>query len=121
MQLLRRHLDEYGTAPDGRLFRAVRGGRVRWTEYTELWQEAWRKALPAAEAHTPLAEVPYTARHAGISLWIKAGVDPVEVARRAGHSIAVLWKFYAKLLRGQQDRANQLIDDALNSPPDNAE
>ncbi|MEU5104101.1 tyrosine-type recombinase/integrase [Streptomyces sp. NPDC021354] len=121
VQLLRRHLDEYGTAPDGRLFRAVRGGRVRSTEYTEVWQEARRKALPADEVETPLADVPYSLRHAGVSLWIKAGVDPVEVARRAGHSIAVLWKFYAKLLRGQEHRANRLIDDALNGPPDKAE
>ncbi|WP_248001232.1 integrase [Streptomyces sp. RPA4-5] len=51
-----------------------------------------------------------------MSLWIKAGVDPVEVVRRAGHSIAVLWKFYATLLRGQEHRANQLIDDALGAP-----
>ncbi|MBW8088488.1 tyrosine-type recombinase/integrase [Streptomyces hygroscopicus subsp. hygroscopicus] len=120
VQLLRRHLDEYGTAEDGRLFRAVRGGRVRSTEYTEVWQEARRKALPAEEVDSALAEVPYSLRHAGISLWIKAGVDPVEVARRAGHSIAVLWKFYAKLLRGQQNRANRLIDDALNSTSDEA-
>ncbi|WP_421109945.1 hypothetical protein [Streptomyces sp. NEAU-S77] len=112
VQLLRWHRDTYGAAPDGRPFRAVRV--VRSTEYTEVWQEARRAALPAAEVHTPLAEVPYAARHAGISLWIKAGVDPVDVARRAGHSIAVLWKFYARLLRGQQNRANQLIDDVLN-------
>ncbi|MFF3675694.1 hypothetical protein ACFYYS_17065 [Streptomyces sp. NPDC002120] len=62
---------------------------------------------------TPLAEVPYSLRHACVSLWIKAGVDPVEVARRAGHSVAVLWKFYAKILRGQQQVSNQLIDQAL--------
>ncbi|MBD3011254.1 MULTISPECIES: hypothetical protein [unclassified Streptomyces] len=37
------------------------------------------------------------------------------------HSIAVLWKFYAKLLWAQRHRANQLIDDALNNMPDNAE
>lgn len=29
---------------------------------------------------SPLAEVPYSLRHVGLSLWIKAGVDPVEVA-----------------------------------------
>ncbi|MFI6723102.1 hypothetical protein [Streptomyces atratus] len=45
--------------------------------------------------------------HAGVSLWINAGVDPVEVARPAGHSIAVLFPFCRKILRGQQDRANQ--------------
>jgi hypothetical protein len=58
--------------------------------------------------------VPYSLRRAGVSLWIKAGVDPVEVARRAGHSIAVLWRFYARLLRGHQHHDNQLIDNALN-------
>ncbi|MFI2260295.1 hypothetical protein OHU45_37930 [Streptomyces tubercidicus] len=78
-----------------------------------MWQKAREKALSAEDAASPLAEVPYSLRHAGVSLWIKAGVDPVEVARRAGHSIAVLWKFYAKILRGQEHRANQLIDDAL--------
>jgi integrase len=65
--------------------------------------------------------VPYSLRHAGVSLWIKAGVDPVEVARRAGHSTAVLRRFYPKILRGQQHRANKLIDDALDSQPHDAE
>lgn len=111
--LLRDHITRYGTAPDGRLFTAVRGGRIRSTEYTEMWQSARRSALPAPDVTTPLAKVPYSLRHAGISLLIKAGVDPVEVARRAGHSPAVLWRFYAKLLRGQQQQANDLIDVAL--------
>lgn len=83
------------------------------TEYAEVWQKAREKALSAEDAASPLAEVPYSLRHAGVSLWIKAGVDPVEVTRRAGHSIAVLWKFYAKILRGQEHRANQLTYDAL--------
>ncbi|NNJ03030.1 site-specific integrase [Streptomyces sp. PKU-MA01144] len=111
--MLRAHLDEFGTAPDGRLFRAVRSGRVRSTEYTEAWQAARIKALSAEEVETPLADVPYSLRHACVSLWIKAGVDPVEVARRAGHSPAVLWKFYAKLLRGHQEESNRMIDAAL--------
>ncbi|MFJ2909318.1 tyrosine-type recombinase/integrase [Streptomyces sp. NPDC087228] len=116
--LLRAHLDEHGTAPDGRLFRAVRGGRVRSTEYTEVWQAARVKALSAEELTAPLARVPYSLRHAGVSLWIKAGVDPVEVARRAGHSPAVLWKFYAKILRGHQDASNRMIDVALEARRD---
>jgi integrase len=111
--LLREHRKEYGTASDGRLFRAAGGGRVRSTEYTAMWQAAREKALPAEDRGTPLAEVPYSLRHAGVSLWIKAGVDPVEVARRAGHSPAVLWRFYAKILRGVQHHANELISLAL--------
>ncbi|MFF2849913.1 hypothetical protein ACFVT5_26785 [Streptomyces sp. NPDC058001] len=62
--------------------------------------------------------MPYSLRHAGVSLWIKAGVDPVEVARRAGHSPAVLWKFYAKILRGQQETSNRMIDAALADDSD---
>ncbi|MEV0602310.1 tyrosine-type recombinase/integrase [Streptomyces sp. NPDC050315] len=114
VQMLRAHIERYGTTSDGRLFQAVRHGRVRSTEYTDMWKEARKKALTPEEVKTPLADVPYSLRHAGVSLWIKAGVDPVEVARRAGHSVAVLWKFYAKILRGQEQKSNQLIDEALN-------
>ncbi|MET9433608.1 hypothetical protein [Streptomyces sp. NPDC006551] len=78
-------------------------------------QEAHRKALPKEDLKTPLAEKPYSLRHAGVSLWIKAGVDPVEVTRRAGHSIAVLWRFCAKILRGRQHKANELIGAALDA------
>jgi integrase len=112
--MLREHIARYGTAPDGRLFRAAMGGRVRSTEYCELWDAARKAVLSKQEAATPLAEVPYSLRHAGVSLWIKAGVDPVEVARRAGHSIAVLFRFYAKILRGEQSRSNQLIAKGLS-------
>ncbi|WP_275670176.1 hypothetical protein [Streptomyces sp. L-9-10] len=111
--LLRTHLNTQGTAPDGRLLRAVGGGRVRSTEYCEVWAKARTKALSTEEANTPLDEVPYSLRHAGISLWLKAGVDPVEVTRRAGHSLAVLYRFYAKILRGQSG-SNSLIDAVLN-------
>ncbi|MFJ2632758.1 hypothetical protein ACIO6U_12515 [Streptomyces sp. NPDC087422] len=111
--MFRDHIRTYGTAPDGRLFRAVGGGRVRPTEYTEMRQAARGKVLSAEELETPLAEVPYCLRQAGISLWIKAGVDPVEAARRAGHSGAVLFRFYAKVIKGRQDQDNDRISRAL--------
>ncbi|MEU6490727.1 site-specific integrase [Streptomyces sp. NPDC046984] len=114
VQMLRDHMATYGTAPDGRLFRAARGGRVRSTEYCDLWEAARKEALGKEDVASPLAEVPYSLRHAGVSLWIKSGVDPVEVARRAGHSIAVLFRFYAKILQGGQSRSNQLIARELN-------
>ncbi|MEU0084784.1 site-specific integrase [Streptomyces sp. NPDC006274] len=113
--MLRDHIEAYGTAEDGRLFRAARGGRVRSTEYCEVWDTARGKALTKAEVASPLADVPYSLRHAGVSLWINSGVDPVEVARRAGHSLTVLFRFYAKILRGQQTLANDLIDKGLSS------
>ncbi|MCX4511898.1 hypothetical protein OHA27_16635 [Streptomyces sp. NBC_01619] len=98
--MLREHKEKYGVAEDGRLFRAAMGGRVRSTEYCDLWDSARLKALSAEEAETPLADVPYSLRHAGVSLWINSGVDPVEVAQRAGHSLTVLFRFYAKILKG---------------------
>ncbi|GAA4657395.1 site-specific integrase [Streptomyces chumphonensis] len=111
--MLRDHIAAYGTAEDGRLFRAAQGGRVRSTEYCELWDGARSAVLSEQEAKTPLASVPYSLRHAGVSLWIKAGVDPAEVAERAGHSIAVLYRFYAKILKGDQARSNRLIAQGL--------
>ncbi|MEV0526782.1 site-specific integrase [Streptomyces sp. NPDC050439] len=113
VRLLRDHLAEHGTATDGRLFRAAEGGRVRSTEYCDLWEAARAEVLSKEDAATPLAKVPYSLRHAGVSLWIKSGVDPVEVAARAGHSIAVLYRFYAKILKGNQGRSNQLIAQGL--------
>ncbi|MFI5616132.1 hypothetical protein [Streptomyces sp. NPDC051567] len=54
------------------------------------------------------------------STWIDSGADPVEVAHRAGHSLAVLlrfyafYAFYAKILKGRQPRANELVGKGLS-------
>ncbi|MFI2370075.1 hypothetical protein [Streptomyces sp. NPDC018833] len=74
---------------------------------------ARENVLSPKDVKTPLADLPYSLRHAGVSLWIKAGVEPPEVARRAGHSLAVLCRVCAKILRGWETHANQLIDKAL--------
>jgi integrase len=114
VHLLRVHIARYGTADDGRLFRATRGGRVASTEYCDVWEKAREAVLSSREAESALAAVPYSLRHAGVSLWIKSGVDPAEVAARAGHSIAVLYRFYAKILKGGQQHSNNLISRALD-------
>ncbi len=57
--------------------------------------------------------MPYSLRHAGVSLCIKSGVDPTEVAASAGHSIAVLYRSYAKILKGGSEHANRLIEQGL--------
>lgn len=62
-----------------------------------------------------MADVPYCLRHAAVSFWIKSGVDPVEVAYRAGHSVAVLYRFYAKILKGASEHANRLIQEAFEA------
>ncbi|MBM9506038.1 hypothetical protein [Actinacidiphila acididurans] len=120
VELLRDHLEAHGTAPDGRLFRAAEGGHVLSKEYGEVWQEARKKALTPEDAKTPLADVPYSLRHAGVSLWLSSGVEPTEVARRAGHSVAVLFLFYAKVVKGRQTQDNERIARALAEADDDA-
>lgn len=113
--MLREHLTTYGTAEDGRLFRAHRGGHVLSREYGEIWKAARLAVLGPQEAATPLTSVPYSLRHAGVSLWLSSGVAPAEVARRAGHSIAVLFRFYAKVIHGSQQQTNERIEQALSA------
>ncbi len=71
-------------------------------------------ALTPAQQASPLARRPYDLRHAAVSLWLNAGVPATEVARRAGHGVAVLLKVYANCIDGQAATANQRIDDILN-------
>ncbi|MCX4771168.1 site-specific integrase [Streptomyces sp. NBC_01285] len=115
VRMVRSHIARFGVAPDGRLFRAARGGRLTSNEYSEVWNEARKAVLSKQEQGTRLADVPYALRHAAISLWIKSGMDPVEAAYRAGHSLAVLYRFYAKLLKGGSAAANLLVEQGLRA------
>jgi hypothetical protein len=58
----------------------------------------------------------YDLRHAAVSLWLNSGVPATEVARRAGHGVAVLLKIYAHCIDGQAEAANRRITDALGTP-----
>jgi hypothetical protein len=56
-----------------------------------------------------------------MSLWLNSGLSATEVARRAGHGVAVLLKIYAHCIDGRADAANNRITDALGiaeSEPD---
>jgi integrase len=116
--LLRAHLKEYGTSPDGRLFRTARGRPLRDSAYSAVWQAARSAAFTPAQQASPLARRPYDLRHAAVSLWLNSGVPATEVARRAGHSVAVLLKVYAHCIDGQADNVNKRIADALGTPDD---
>ena len=113
--LLRAHLKRYGTAPDGRLFQTARGGLLRDSGYNEVWDKARKAALTPAQCRSPLGRRPYDLRHAAVSLWLNAGVPATEVARRAGHGVAVLLTVYAHCIDGQAEAANQRIADALET------
>jgi integrase len=111
--LLRAHLQIYGAAQDGRLFRGPHGGSVR-EDYQDVWQAARRLALPNTET-SPLARRPYDLRHACVSTWLAAGVDSAQVATWAGHSIAVLHRVYAHIVHGRGDVARERIESILRT------
>ena len=114
VKILREHIAEFGTAPDGRIFQTERGGIVGSTAYGDVWAATRALAFTPAQVASPLARRPYDLRHAGVSLWLNSGVPATEVAERAGHSVKVLLQIYAKCIEGQQHQANSRIDDALD-------
>jgi integrase len=114
--IYRWHLAEFGTAPDGRLFRGARGGPVPGARCGDVWREARKRALTPAEVGSPLAGTPYDLRHAAVSTWLNAGVPPTLIAEWAGHSVAVLLHAYAKCIVGQDEAARLRIAAALGLP-----
>jgi integrase len=118
--LLSAHMKRSGTTSDGRIFQTARGGIIQDSAYSAIWAQARDQALTPAQRRSPLARRPYDLRHAAVSLWLNSGVPATEVARRAGHSVAVLLKIYAHCIDGQADAANQRITDALG-PQDSKE
>jgi integrase len=111
--LLQAHVDRYGTAPDGRLFRQSNGNVVGSSTYTQVWRAARNLALVPAQVASPLAGRPYDLRHAAVSLWLNAGVPAPTVARRAGHSVDVLLRVYANCIDGDDEIANSRITSVL--------
>jgi site-specific recombinase XerD len=114
--LLHAHLEAFGNATDGLLFRGVRGGEMSESTYCRVWRKARVDALSVDEARSPLARRPYDLRHAAVSTWLNAGVPATQVAAWAGHSVAVLLQIYAKCLVGQEDAARRRIDAVLGEP-----
>jgi len=111
--LVRRHIDRFGVAPDGRVFRTAQGGPIKAARYRAVWAKARQKAFTPAEFASPLARRPYDLRHAAVSTWLNSGVPPTLVAEWAGHSVRVLLTVYAKCIVGQDEIAKRRIDTAL--------
>lgn len=76
--------------------------------YYRVWQEARALALPPAAVASLLAARPSDLRHSALSTWLNSGVDPTEVAERAGDS--VLLSRYAKCIDGRQEIINRKIE-----------
>jgi hypothetical protein len=80
--ILREHIEEFGTAADGRLFRTVTSGMIY--DHTASWAATRTLALTPDQVASPMAARPYDLRHAAVSLWLNGGVAVTEVANRAG-------------------------------------
>jgi integrase len=76
VRMLRRHLRQFGTAPDGRLFRGTRSGMLSESVYGRAWHASRQAALGPGLAATALARCPYDLRHAALSLWLNATASP---------------------------------------------
>lgn len=112
--ILHRHLNEHGTAPDGRLFRGSRnGGRLASSVYGRAWATAREVTFTPDVVASPLAKRPYDLRHAAVSTWLNAGVEATRVAAWAGHSVAVLLRVYAKCLDGGEQAARAKVQQAM--------
>ncbi len=113
VRMLREHIERFGVAPDGRLLRNAAGTYVGAAAYGNTWGRAREAAFAFDEYALALAKRPCDLRHAGISFWLASGVDPAECARRAGQSIQVLIRFYAKFLTEARNHANSLIEESM--------
>jgi integrase len=113
--LLREHLDKHGTAPDGRLFRGVRGGPLSEGLYGRCGLRLEPRRSPQKEAASPLARRPYDLRHAAVSTWLNGGVSAPQVAAWASHSVDVLLRVYAKCIAGQDDAIRRRVEEALRA------
>jgi integrase len=116
--VLRSHLDQFGTGPEGRIFSGIQRGELASITYRRVWGKARCAALTPAEYASPLARRVYDLRHACVSTWLNGGVPPAQVAEWAGHSVAVLLKVYAKCIDGQDEIAKRRIEEALRESYD---
>jgi integrase len=86
VQMIREHVEQFGTAPDGRLFRTYRGSIYLPSTLWQVLQKARPRAFTAAQAVSPLARKPYDFRHAGISWRLNAGTPAPLLAASTGVS-----------------------------------
>ena len=110
---IRAHAEQFGIAPDGRLFTSTAGGKLRYATFANIWSRTRAAALTKAQAASPLAGRPYDLRHAAVSTWLNAGVAAPQVAEWAGHSVQTLLSTYAKCIDGQEEQNRKRIEKAL--------
>lgn len=113
VRLIHAHIAEHGTTPDGRLFCGYYGGDLSESTYGRVWGKARENTFTPAQVASTLAKRPYDLRHACVSTWLKAGIEPKRVAEWAGHSVDVLLRIYTHCLDGGEHEARKRIERML--------
>ncbi|MGH3376698.1 MAG: hypothetical protein ACRDP6_18355 [Actinoallomurus sp.] len=113
VRLLRWHMDQFGTDPDGRIFRSVNGNPISPGTYSRVWSKARKIGLSPAQYASVLLKRPYDLRHAGLTVRLYAGVPERQVAEWAGHSVEVLRRVYSKILDGFDHTWFEKIDKVI--------
>ena len=114
VQLLRTHMQTFGTAPDGRLFRSENGNPIQPSTWWQVWQKVRAASLTPDQLATPLMKRPYDLRHSGITWRLNSGVPATEVAAWAGHSVEMLMRVYARCVAGLEGVWIGRMDQALH-------
>jgi integrase len=114
VQLLRTHIETFGVAPDGRLFRSERGNPLQPSTWWQVWQKVRAASLTPEQLASPLMRRPYDLRHSGITWRLDSGVSDAQVAAWAGHSVEMLRRVYAGRAQGLEDVWISRMDQALH-------
>ena len=113
VKILRGHVNQNNLKDNDLLFTAARGGTLASSSIHRYWDQALEVVFPQGD---PLRDTSVAwLRHTNGSILLEAGVNPVEVARRLGHSPDVLLRIYAGVMRGFEEQANARVDSLLGT------
>ena len=108
--MIREHVELFGTARDGRLFRTYNGGIYLPSTLWTVLQEAREVAFTEAQQASLLAHKPYDFRHEASP----GGSTRVPQHRRVGREhLEVLLRIYAHCIDGDDHRWFGSMEDAL--------
>lgn len=92
--------------------------RLLRRELSESTSAEFRKeharTLTATQVTSTLAKRPCDLRHACISTWLNAGIEPKRVAEWTGHSVDVLLRIYTHCLDGAEGEARRRMQRTLD-------
>ena len=100
-----------GLGPNDLLFTGPRGGRLDSNNYrNRVWN-------PAVERAGLVGVTPHALRHTAVSIWLQRGIEPLRIARWAGHAdSSFLQRVYGHLLTDPEaDRHRQEMDLLLDA------